>query len=671
MPVRDSPGVPQAYAGTPGERYQQPNFAPPPTLPLHPQPPPARIPEPTSPPHTNLPPPPQSQQPTLSPPPPQTQQQSFQSPPLAQHPSPNAAPQPSSAHPPSLPRSTTPEPPKPHPSGVTPITECISDPVDFDLDWFFHPAAPSFSICTRCYVDHIYDTQYRDSFSQAFYNDKQPQRCLFGSKRMKDQIWPTAVSSRSLSEAIDFMQKRQNIPNCPGETVKEGQSWYVTDDIPHSTFCRACYEDGLLASPFGGRFRLESPAGGCFCDSSHMYVRRMLEKFSATNDWTAFATEVKARLQFPACPKGNAVKASERSWFVSKRTPKGLQVCVACYCDYFLETPNSDLFERMAPFTGNTSCMMRFFNILIPTQQTVIKKDWDLFSRAVGAVDNNVLCDAKGLTGATWYTLPSNPPDFGICGGCYGGIVKSLGGSHFFVPKYGVSPTTTLLCCFNPSHSRMGPYLLKYAEGLLHGTLKPLGEYAAVFSSVPRCPRSKLGLGKSRKWWGWADASICEDCYLTFAKGTRLESHFTNTGQLDPGVRICDLYSPRMRRLYTEACVTDNLAAFLAFAKHRMEVYMATIPECERILTQQRFAANQAQMLGIMGTTYKNMGGMQDAVMGHRYTVGNAALGYGFANGWSLTGAAYDQQAMAARMQVGGGAVMQVKMLEDRWLEVE
>lgn len=58
--------------------------------------------------------------------------------------------------------------------------------------------------------------------------------------------------------------------------------------------------------------------------------------------------------------------------------------------------------------------------------------------------------------------------------------------------------------------------------------------------------------------------------------------------------------------------------------------------------------------------------------MGHSYTVGNAALGYGFANTMSLQGAAYNQQMVQLSAQVRDpGMMMQVKVLEDRWRSVE
>ncbi|CAM1505842.1 Fc.00g114790.m01.CDS01 [Cosmosporella sp. VM-42] len=119
--------------------------------------------------------------------------------------------------------------------------------------------------------------------------EKKPRKCLFGSKRMKTILWPAAASSGSLSPAIEFMQKRQDIPNCLESRQSEGDSWYTTPDIPHATFCRTCFEDGLMASSFGQQFRLESPAGACFCDSSTMYVKRMFDKHSQTNNWAAFA----------------------------------------------------------------------------------------------------------------------------------------------------------------------------------------------------------------------------------------------------------------------------------------------------------------------------------------------------------------------------------------------
>ncbi|KPM43292.1 hypothetical protein AK830_g3298 [Neonectria ditissima] len=347
---------------------------------------------------------PQSQQVFPPPPPPrvdavreQPPQQGYPAPPV--NPVQGQRQQSSPLHPPPRP-SRTPEPPKPHPSGITPLAECSSDAVTYDLDWFYHPNVPSYLICGRCYIDHIYDTSFGDVFAKTFYNDKKPRRCLFGARRMKDKLWPEAVSSRNIGPAVEFMEKRANMNDCPQAAMKENETWYTTTEIPGMTMCKACFEDDLMATPFGNHFQ-QRTAAQAFCDSTTWYVRRIFENCAKTNDWAAFAEGVKMRIQLPACPKQAAIKANDRAWFKSSRGPEGLQVCVACYYDYFHGVPGGEAFERVAGGDFDTRCVMGHLNILIPTHQALGKKDMDIFWTAIRGVDSQPFCDGQGTTGAT------------------------------------------------------------------------------------------------------------------------------------------------------------------------------------------------------------------------------------------------------------------------------
>ncbi|KAH6886226.1 hypothetical protein B0T10DRAFT_407963 [Thelonectria olida] len=626
--------------------------------------------------------------------PPQEQQQTYLPPPPSQNPSqPYFPPPPTQAsqptHPYTSPPSSTsqppippprsrapPPPPQPHPSGASPLSECASDPISFDSHWFFHPDAPSFLICPRCYVGYIWDTQYRNIFTKQFFTDKKPRRCLFGSRRVKNRLWPEAVSSGNLDTVVTFFKHAQTLAECPQASVIEGETWYTSPEIPGMTMCKACFEFSLAGTAVASHFQLETVPGGAFCDSSAWHVRRLHEEHvNASNEnWIAFSEGVKLRIQLPACPKQTAVNANSRAWYKAKHGPAALQVCVACYYDYFHGTPNETMLEQVAGGNFDTMCVMGHLNIIIPTQYSVEKKNYDVFWTAIEGIDKQPFCDAKGIKGATWYTLPNDAPGFGVCGGCYAGIVQVLGGTKFFVPKKGMSKHETYLCNFNLNHSKAPRYLALYSESLLKGDWKPLGDFAMRFGTVPPCQGSKLVKSAGRRFWGWGVAAICEECYLTFAQGTALENRFFLKGEADAEgkERMCDLFSPRMRALYTNACQTGDLEGFLAQGEQRHQVWVQTIAVCEQILNQQKLAAMQANMLGMQGTFYKNMGGMVDATQGHSYTVGNAYGGYGHANEWMLQGHVYDRQAAEASTGVmNGGSVMQVAMLERRWKDVE
>lgn len=609
--------------------------------------------------------PPSSTQKVPVPPPPQ------QSPPATHPPSYT----PKVQTPPQKPPSKTYKSTEPHPSGIKPLRECAEYPLMANCDWFYHPNASDFLICTRCYVDHIYDTTFRSSFTRMpAANDDKLRQCFFGSPNMLNHIWPAAVSSSDLKPVVDFMQIRQGFPSCSTTAMIKGASWYIVDEVPGMTICPACYHDRLAATPFAGRFKLQNDVQEAYCDMSGWYMKRMLETTSKANDWSIFAQEAKARIQFPSCAQNQAVPADQRAWFKSKRGPTGLEVCVACYCDYFHDTEDAASFERMTTSGGNMICATGRLNVIVPLHKAIEKGDRNIFWRAVQNVANSPFCGAKGTTGTAWYTLPSDPAEFGVCGGCYAGIVEGVGAGNLFMRKPGASTSDTLLCCFNPAHPRMLGYLQRFSGAVLTGDWRPMAEFAVGLGRAPLCPRSRfMAAPSNRRWWGWGDVHICEECYVTFAKGTSLESRFAMKGDVVPTPRFCDMYSPRMRGMYNEVCADENkLVEFLQVAAQRRQVYLETVPVMEQMLDRQKIAAMQAQTLGIMGSSYKFMGASQDATMGHHYTVGNAYAGYGYANELSLQGAVYDRQSREAAQSAGGwGAVMEVEILERRWSAVE
>ena len=488
---------------------------------------------------------------------------------------------------------------------------------------------------------------------------------------MKEILWPKAISSGSLSETIEFMQMRQNIPNCAGETKSKGNTWYMTPDIPNSTFCRACYEDGFMATPFGSKYTPQKLEGEAYCDAAATYCKRMFAEHTPTNNWTAYVQGMITRVNTVPCPKLQAVKSSERTCYAATKGPEGLTVCKACYYDYFYGTEDQKFFSEMTWKNPQWGCTLAILNIKVSGGMALIKKDRNIFWDAIAGVDKHEFCNPKGTKGTTWYTLPNSSPDFGICAGCYAGIVSVMGGTGYFVPKTGVPNDAELVCCFNQAYFRWLGCWVSYVESLIKGGPKPLLDWAAIWPGVPGCPADNLRVAKNRRWWGWDVCMICEECYHNYAKGTALEEHFRRRGERVEPWRTCDLFSTRMRNLYKEACETGALNDFLTFAQHRQMVFEQTMPVADQLLSQQRIKAMQARMAMTNGSFYKNLGWTHDAVVGHSYTVGNSSIGYGHANEWVAQGYGYDQQASALSADVMSGSwSMRIGELERRWNEV-
>ncbi|KAI8724251.1 hypothetical protein NCS52_00282800 [Fusarium sp. LHS14.1] len=572
------------------------------------------------------------------------------------------------------PRVHTPGPPQEHASGAKPLPQCSSAPTSAPQHWFFHPTVPEFTICAYCYIKHIYDSRFRDSFTKVYCDDNEQRRCRFSSRRLNETLFPEAIKSGSLDECIAFMKKRMTIRDCLEQTQTEGDSWYTTSDIPNSTLCQACFEEGINGTSFAKHYQLQTVQGACYCDSTVWFLKRKLSEYLKEDNWAKFTEEMSLRVTLPPCPRTEDIKSNDRQWYKPKLNhgPSSLQACVTCFFDYFYRSDDEDLFEQVTGGDFGTRCTIGQVNLLIPMRQALADEDRSLFWKAAFEVDKHPFCHKEGIKGGTWYTLPGDTPGWGICGACYEGVIKTVGGSSWFIQDKEVSQDETYLCCFNMNHARVEGSLQAYDKAHNLGDWKILADYAAKWTNVRLCPRAKLKSGKNRPWWGWGMLAICEECYLNFAQGTAFEPRFALKGAREPdNERMCDLFSPRMRGLYTEACKTGDLEGLLAIAEQRHVIYTQTIMQAEQILVQQRLAVMKAQYLGQQGSFYKNLGWSQDAVMGHSYTVGNSYAGYGHANSFVMQGHAYDRQASEMRSQVGGGSVLQVGMLEARWKEVE
>ena len=169
-------------------------------------------------------------------------------------------------------RSGRPSPAQ-HVSGIVPVTECVDQPVDIPLLWAIHPEASYFTICTKCYVDYIHESPFRDLLTIQKLSDGTACRCLFGTSRMQKEIWPEAVWQRDFSTALEYMKRRQKLQHCPLQTPVRERSWYETSECPGLAFCEACYEDEMVGTSFAKHFKLENHATTAFCDMAVPCIR--------------------------------------------------------------------------------------------------------------------------------------------------------------------------------------------------------------------------------------------------------------------------------------------------------------------------------------------------------------------------------------------------------------
>jgi hypothetical protein len=544
-----------------------------------------------------------------------------------------------------------------HPCGIIPISVCHDGLMDMELDWFVQPSSPEFLICSRCYVDHIYNTKFQSSFRMVHLGAGQQRKCFFGTKRMKDTLWPEAVSSSSLSNAVEFMQKRQRIPHCTDAEIRPGASWYTSPRIPNATFCAACYEDILMTSSFASNFTL-STGLEAFCDASTFYVRRVFDLYAPSDNWSAFCQQVQARIQIPKCEKGLPMPTNEHTWYETTRGPRGTVLCGACYCDNFHNTPDQQYWRQVTPRGEETMCLCGNINMYSVSNRVFDTKDLSIFWRALDEFSKHPFCSLYETSGAKWFTLPNKSKEIIICSACYSTMVNIWGGANWFIPKSSsFFKSDKRVCGFNVGHPRFNKNITAFNECTLIGTWKALGDLAALFTSVEPCPRSKPN-GYPRRYWGWQNAQICEECYVTFAKDTTLENRYTIC-EVRSTQGICDLYSSRMRNLYTDACQSGDLQSFLNHAAQRKQIFIQmaqTLEALKSVYDQENMQRKQILMqkermmdqdhsnrMAMLNKSHTdalivNMAKFRGDVQGcNGYVVGNSQMGW-YRNETSLQG---------------------------------
>lgn len=131
------------------------------------------------------------------------------------------------------------------------VSECIGIWADFKTTWYIHSASPDYYICSSCYEDHIRGSQFRNYFKGKVCDDSKPRICRFSKPRMKDDLFKSAVATRSLDAVVQYMVLRSSIPECKGTGGANGTAgiqWYRPKNnvIPDMVICQACYEDQIL-----------------------------------------------------------------------------------------------------------------------------------------------------------------------------------------------------------------------------------------------------------------------------------------------------------------------------------------------------------------------------------------------------------------------------------------
>ncbi|KAG0132768.1 hypothetical protein HOY82DRAFT_557633 [Tuber indicum] len=569
------------------------------------------------------------QPPPIQPPPPL---QARQSPQLRYQPSP---PFPAATHatpPRQLPpqhvrRDLLPPPPR------EPLPMCPKRTPVSRGQWFQMLSVPNFDVCANCYYTHIYPTLFAEHFRPIEKAPNVEASCAFSTERVLHRIWPNALERGVLNGLRDYALMRANIPECrtvSGDLVNGLSSrwWRVIDgSMPKFRCCDACYQDMVMATGFSSYFAPANPQPeeeAWVCDLSFPFISGGMLSVSNYQDnirkdqWDDFVSVVKFRHDVPPCPGPSMVKSGERKWYIPKRPIPGLAVCEACYCDNVIPHFEDKFTEAVSSPQQTLTCGMAVLAIKMPWDSAVQKGSFEVWWEAVYALMTLPQCSEKGFTDQVardWYSLRhlhENLEDFKCCRSCYASILRPLDLARYFDPiRLPLqNPTSTRACSLAPDGPRYGAYMKKLGEASNRRRFDIFRSYIIPRANIPPCrPKSFLA---RMKWYGTDEFVACEECYFEYVRDSPLNSQLTVHARYSPEPQACDLYSPRMKHIWEEACAKRDIKYFARAAIQRGEIYCEVLERSKEI--NEEIAARQA---GAGRLTLYSAGSGGDA--GYRY----------------------------------------------------
>lgn len=182
--------------------------------------------------------------------------------------------------------------------------------------------------------------------------------------------------------------------------------------------------------------------------------------------------------------------------------------------------------------------------------------------------------------------------------------------------------------------------MLKLFEAGQEGVWSRYADNVRKYASIPECPRDNHV--PSRRWYGWLDCPICPDCFEAVTTGggeagnlkSEAQDGLVQTMQLHNEViedmRMCCMYSPRMRQMYAEARARGNdPTELLEFSRQRYAVYARTVPRIKMLRGMQDMQMQTAMAAGYASVLYSGAGSIQSlSGSNDRYLHGNSQLGW-------------------------------------------
>ncbi|KAF5668375.1 integral membrane protein [Fusarium heterosporum] len=569
--------------------------------------------------------------------------------------------------------------------------------VTYPLDWYRFIAVPQYTICTRCYADHVAGSYLAGHFERYHSPEGTASSCGFWFSHAREILWPQALQTRNVAHLQAFMEKSLTVPKCKGRvwsTGTDGVKWWgmVNDEIDGFISCEACYENNITGTAFASRFspyRQQGQDEKWMCDLCIPYIAQIAVKMSKHNNWHGFIEAAKVRIGLPAC-EGRDEESNNGHWILPRRRIKDMTICEACYLDKLALTRFGNEFERHQRVEGfdaflesigqrwKCSLTDTAVNMSIALEAAIYRRDFEVFWNAANAICSLVPCTANGIVRGTWWTVAGGCSEYDVCEACYKGIVETSNLERFFEPAQR-DPTIDIVCNWCPTSPRWADFITKFAEAIDKGIFSYYTDYVKKWAGVPTCPGIK-SRDKS-KWWGYPETLACQDCWLNFVADTPLGESVPVQAVIDERSLICQFWSPRMRNMWLAVCNAGPLGSpesqkalsdFRAFGTRRVQVYNATVPNIEMLQQMMTMKRMQAMHQGQLSLMYQAADSVASITGGNDgYLHGNSSIGYyetedgvTAANMWNNM-----QAGMADANKMTDW--IQIERLRAAWMEVE
>ncbi|QMW32061.1 hypothetical protein G4B84_007492 [Aspergillus flavus NRRL3357] len=537
--------------------------------------------------------------------------------------------------------------------------------------WYILPEAPEFRICTYCYEKNIRGSSLQASFHPWVSPAGAGIHCLFSSPRIENHLWPRALQSGSVKELLWFFRHRAAIRNCDGTKGvgrSENVKWYSpkgNSRLPSFIACEACYEDVVTGTALQGQFeqhRETQPQGQIWaCDIAIDFIRRFLTNTPA---WPQFSAEAARHLALPECEKnGGVMSGSSRQWYELRDRALGIAVCERCYRDFASKTDFESHFQPLRQPPRQQQCILGFWQARVIWHEALERKDFSLWRRTIIEYVQAPPCSSQTKPGAQMYQLNQGIDNFDVCQSCYVGFLKPHGIDIFF-RRVQHPRTVETSCDLNPGSLRFLSYAPRLDEALITCTFSGFVDFTSRLCNLPLCPG--IELVTNQKWYGTDDCRICLACYEEVVRDSELAQQLPLSPQIIPGESHCDLYSPRMRRKWAEACDKRDLASFMAFAAYRRTIYEQTVPEMRNIVSMARFNLDMQKMYNVSSSFYYNMNGMTASMYNPHISYGAAGIPHRFETPWGVEGAQLGQRAQGYAQGINADTA-RVAQLQATW----